>query len=84
MDIATRIGKVREAIRAEALVELLHDHAFGKVELSPTELRAIEVLLRKAVPDLMHQVLHVPRLDNFRVIITEPEVPPPGPDLPSA
>jgi len=44
----------RERIRATLLVERLQAHALGELELSPTQIRAIEILLRKVVPDLAH------------------------------
>lgn len=34
------------------LVNRLTDHVVGKVEMSPTQVRAAEVLLRKTLPDL--------------------------------
>ena len=44
--------EVREKIRASQLINRLTDHAFGKVELSQTQVRAIEILLKKSIPDL--------------------------------
>jgi hypothetical protein len=43
---------VRQKIKMWRLISLLHQCAFGKVELSMPRLRAIEILLRKCVPDL--------------------------------
>ena len=44
---------VRLKIQATQLINLLQNHALGKLkELSPTQLRAIEILLKKAIPDL--------------------------------
>jgi hypothetical protein len=34
------------------LVKRLTDHAVGKVEMSPTQVKAVEVLLKKSLPDL--------------------------------
>lgn len=42
----------REKIRVSALINRLQDHIEGKVELNTTQVRAIEVLLRKSLPDL--------------------------------
>jgi hypothetical protein len=42
----------RESIRVSMLLNRLQDHVDGKVEMSQTQLRAAEVLLRKAMPDL--------------------------------
>lgn len=43
---------VRDKIQASQLINRLTDHALGKTELTATQVRAIEVLLRKSVPDL--------------------------------
>lgn len=43
---------VRAKIQASQLINRLTDHAFSNVELSPTQVRAIEILLKKALPDL--------------------------------
>ena len=43
---------VREKIQASQLVNRLQNHAFGEIELTQTQLKAIEILLRKSVPDL--------------------------------
>lgn len=42
----------REKIRVSQLLNRLHSHAMGKVKLSPSQVRSIEVLLRKSLPDL--------------------------------
>jgi len=44
--------KVRDRIRVSMLVKRLTDHAVGKVEMSPTQVKAVEVLLKKSLPDL--------------------------------
>jgi len=44
--------QVRARIRATELITRLHAHIFEKLELSPTQVRAIEILLRKCIPDL--------------------------------
>lgn len=44
---------VRAKIQAGQLVKVLTDHALGSLdELSQTRLKAIEILLRKSLPDL--------------------------------
>lgn len=55
--MAARIRKhhqdeVRARIQASQLVNRLTDHALGEVELSATQIRAIEILLKKSIPDL--------------------------------
>lgn len=44
--------EVRKKIQASQLVNRLQGHAFGENELTASQLKAIEILLRKAVPDL--------------------------------
>lgn len=46
-DAATRLK-----IQTSQLVNRLSDHANGKVDLQPTQVKAIEILLRKVLPDL--------------------------------
>ena len=44
---------VRKKIQASQLINVLQDHAFGHVEeLSSSRIKAIEILLRKSIPDL--------------------------------
>jgi hypothetical protein len=42
----------REKIRASQIINRLQKHFFGELELSPTQIRTAEILLRKCVPDL--------------------------------
>lgn len=55
--MAARIRKqhqdeIRAKIQASQLVNRLTGHALGEFELSATQIRAIEILLKKSVPDL--------------------------------
>ena len=56
--MAARTRKVRhddftrERIQTTQLVNRLTDHALGKLNLEPTQVRSIEILLRKSLPDL--------------------------------
>jgi hypothetical protein len=43
---------VRRKIQASQLINRLNDHVLGKLELTPTQVRAAEILLKKSVPDL--------------------------------
>lgn len=45
----------RKKIQASQLINRLQDHALGEVELSSSQIKAIEVLLRKILPDLAAQ-----------------------------
>lgn len=49
----THQDEVRTKIQASQLINVLQNHALhGDTELAPTRLKAIEILLRKSVPDL--------------------------------
>jgi hypothetical protein len=44
---------VRKKIQASQLINVLQDHALsGEGDLSPTRMKAIEILLKKSLPDL--------------------------------
>jgi hypothetical protein len=43
---------VRAKIQTSQLINRLTDHALGNIELSPTQVRAIEILIKKTLPDL--------------------------------
>ena len=42
----------RERIRGGVILRRLMDHVEGKIEMSSTQLKAAEILLRKVLPDL--------------------------------
>ena len=48
----THQDDVRSKIKTSQLVNRLTEHALGLVDLSATQVRAIEVLIRKTLPDL--------------------------------
>lgn len=48
----THQEEVRSKIQTSQLINRLTDHALNGLELSPTQVRAIEVLLKKSIPDL--------------------------------
>lgn len=75
--MAARTKKIRHdeetrlKIQASQIVNRLQDHIFGKIELTPTQVRCAEVLLKKTIPDLSStenktEVVHrfVARLPN--------------------
>lgn len=43
---------VRAKIQASKLISTLHAAADGEVELTPSRMKAIEILLKKSLPDL--------------------------------
>lgn len=56
--MAARVNKIRHddetraKIQASQLINRLTDHALGDLELSQTQVRSIEILLKKTLPDL--------------------------------
>ena len=48
----THQDDVRAKIQTSQLVNRLTEHALGTVDLSPTQVRAIEILIKKTLPDL--------------------------------
>lgn len=72
--------KSREAIRTSQLVNRLQDHIFDpegkpKVEISSTQLKAIEILLKKSLPDLS-AIDHTGEIDQKHFVITSPPTSP--------
>ena len=71
----------RLKIQTSQLVNRLTDHALGKVDLQPTQVKAIEVLLRKTLPDLSSidgsmthtHVSHDDALSEIEQVIAESE-----------
>lgn len=53
----TQNDACREKIRTTQLINRLQDHVFKDLELSATQLRAIEIMLKKVLPDLSAQEL---------------------------
>jgi hypothetical protein len=67
--------RARENIRVSVIIKRLHDHLEGKLEMSASQVRAAEILLRKTVPDLsvidgnlsvekIENVVYLPRPDT--------------------
>ena len=44
--------KTRDKIKTSQLINRLENHAFGNVDLTPTQVNAIKILLGKTIPDL--------------------------------
>ncbi len=44
--------KTRERIRTSMLINRLQDHVFGRRKMTPTQVKAALVVLRKTLPDL--------------------------------
>lgn len=44
--------EVRAKIQSSQLINRLTDHALGKIDLKPEQVRSIDILLKKCIPDL--------------------------------
>ncbi|KPL15467.1 hypothetical protein AMJ74_01540 [candidate division WOR_3 bacterium SM1_77] len=78
--MAARIRKIKHdentrlKIQAAQLINRLTDHANGKVEMSATQVRATEILLRKILPDLSDVKMDVDAAPiTFNLNMTAPE-----------
>jgi hypothetical protein len=60
--------EIRAKIQASQLINRLTKHALGEVELTATQIRAIEILLKKSVPDLSAVELSGPDGDPVEVV----------------
>lgn len=49
---AMNIEEARKKIQTTQLINRLQNHAYGKNEMTPTQVRAVEILLKKSIPDL--------------------------------
>lgn len=47
-----KLAEMRARIQATLLLKKMQDHALGECEMSATQIRAAEVLLKKTMPDL--------------------------------
>jgi hypothetical protein len=63
----------REKIQVGLLLKLLADHAKGIAKMSPTRIRAVEILLKKAMPDLSSIEHKGETTENVRYIAEMPE-----------
>jgi hypothetical protein len=45
-------NEVRAKIQVSQLINRLNDNALGKIELTQGQIKSIEILLRKSIPDL--------------------------------
>jgi len=63
---------VREKIRTSQLINRLQKCAFGEISLTMTQLRAIEILLRKSIPDLA--AVEIKAEQTHRYVIEVPPV----------
>jgi len=72
--------ETRAKIQASQLINRLQDHVFGEAEISATQMKAIELLLKKTLPDLSAvdhsgQVDSEVTLKQIREFIIDPREP---------
>jgi hypothetical protein len=46
------IDEARQKIKTTQLINRLQNHVLGKVKMEATQIRAVEILLKKRLPDL--------------------------------
>jgi hypothetical protein len=63
--------KVRDRIKVGVLIQRLTDHMLGKLELSQTQLKAAEILLKKSLPDLQAIDATVKGDANHPIVVTQ-------------
>lgn len=61
----------RERIRAAAILQRLDRAAMGEVDMTPSQLKAAEIVLRKTIPDLNKTELSGPDGGNITVEIKQ-------------
>lgn len=71
--------RTREKIRTSQLVNRLEQNAFGEIELTQGQIKSIEVLLKKSLPDLSAVTisgdLNAPVLHRIERSIVDPANP---------
>jgi len=71
-----RMEVCRLRIQTSKLIDRVQSHALGKAKMTPTQLTAAQVLLRKTLPDLVGiktEINVAPVIFNFRMDAPEPE-----------
>jgi hypothetical protein len=48
----TQLPRTRDKFRNTMLIHRLQDHVLGKCDMTPSQIRAAQLVLRKALPDL--------------------------------
>lgn len=65
---AMLIEEARGKIKTTQLINRLQNHALGTVELSATQVRSVEILLKKSVPDLSNITLQGDENNPLKII----------------
>ncbi len=60
---------LRQKIKAEQIIECLAAHVKGKAEMTATQIRAAEILLRKCLPDMASALIEPdgPAATSYRI-----------------
>jgi hypothetical protein len=61
--------KTRDKIRTTQLLNRLNDHVFSDTAVSQTQMKAIEILLRKSLPDLSAVTLSGDEDKPFKMVV---------------
>lgn len=61
----------RTKIQTTLLIERLHQHISGKVGMLPTQLKAIEILLKKTAPDLQAIQIGTNADELFKMVVNK-------------
>jgi hypothetical protein len=59
--------RTRAKIQTSQLINRLMQHANGEVEMTPTQVRAAEILLKKSIPDLANVQLSGDKVNPVKV-----------------
>lgn len=70
---------VRTKIQTSQLIKRLEDHALGLIELTPAQVRSIEILIKKTLPDLQ-SIEHTGNAENPVETVQRIELVAPGDD----
>lgn len=66
----THQDDVRLKIQASTIIHRLMGHVSGETDMTPTQVRAAEILLRKTLPDLAAQEISGPDGGPVQAVVT--------------
>jgi hypothetical protein len=62
------IEKIRAKIKTSLILDRIHKHVLGEIEMSPTQMQGAQTLLRKVIPDLS-AVEHSGSVDTYTTLL---------------
>ena len=71
--------EIRTKIQASQLINRLQGHVMGTVKMSPTQVKAAQILLSKSVPDLSRVEMSGPEGGGIPTVVTITHVKPQHP-----